>query len=100
MRYALLVSMFLVFARSVPGQTHPKATLSCADLRSLTGFEFSVSTAVHSPATAEAPEHCLVTGQVMPEIRFEVSLPVGWNGRFYMFGNGGYAGEPLDAPGR
>jgi len=33
-------------------------------------------------------------------VRFEVSLPTVWNGRLYMFGNGGYAGEALDAPAR
>ncbi len=35
-----------------------------------------------------------------PEIAFEVSLPDKWNGRFYMIGNGGHAGESLDDPGR
>jgi feruloyl esterase len=35
-----------------------------------------------------------------PEVRFEVLLPARWNGRLYMFGNGGYAGEALDNPGR
>jgi feruloyl esterase len=52
------------------------------------------------PATPDTPEHCRVSGQIQPEIRFEVNLPAVWNGRLYMFGNGGYAGEPLDAPGR
>src|SRR6185369_12433215 len=32
--------------------------------------------------------------------RFELELPSAWNGRLYMFGNGGYAGENLEAPGR
>jgi feruloyl esterase len=41
------------------------------------------------------PDFCRVTGQILPEIRFELSLPAAWNGRFYMFGNGGYAGESL-----
>jgi hypothetical protein len=35
-----------------------------------------------------------------PEIAFEVSLPQRWNGRFYMIGNGGHAGESLEDPGR
>src|SRR5215831_17448783 len=35
-----------------------------------------------------------------PRIAFEVSLPARWNGRFYMIGNGGHAGEALDDPGR
>jgi hypothetical protein len=45
----------------------------------------------------EAPVHCRVAGVLSPEIAFEVSLPTKWNGRFYMIGNGGHAGEALDA---
>ena len=37
---------------------------------------------------------------VQPEIRIEVILPTRWNNRLYMFGNGGFAGDNLDAPGR
>ena len=46
------------------------------------------------------PAHCRVTGMLSPEIAFEVSLPARWNGRFYMIGNGGHAGESLDDAGR
>lgn len=52
------------------------------------------------PADASAPAHCRVTGVLSPQIAFEVSLPSRWNGRFYMIGNGGHAGEALDNPGR
>ena len=68
--------------------------LACRDLRALTGYEFSVDSAV------AAGESCVVQGQVQPEVRFEVGLPAAWNGRLYMFGNGGYAGESLAQPGR
>jgi feruloyl esterase len=51
-------------------------------------------------ANDRAPAHCRVTGLLEPEIAFEVSMPVRWNGRFYMIGNGGHAGEALDNPGR
>jgi feruloyl esterase len=77
-----------------------KPRAACAALVALTGYEFSIVTAARVPASNEAPEHCRVVGQIQPEIRFEVTLPTAWNGRLYMFGNGGYAGEPLDAPGR
>jgi len=53
-----------------------------------------------SAGGAAAPAHCRVTGQLSPEIAFEVSLPAKWNGRFYMIGNGGLAGEAMDDPGR
>ena len=46
------------------------------------------------------PAHCRVTGTLSPEIAFEVSLPARWNGRFYMIGNGGHAGESLEDPRR
>ena len=56
------------------------------------------STAV--PTSPAAPAHCRVAGVIAPEIAFEVTLPDRWNGRFYMIGNGGHAGEALDNPGR
>src|SRR5215475_7176710 len=51
-------------------------------------------------ADGMASAHCRVTGLLSPEIAFEVSLSDKWNGRFYMIGNGGLAGEALDDPGR
>ena len=57
--------------------------------------------AVHAaaiPADGSVPAYCRVTGTLAPEIAFEVSLPERWNGRFYMIGNGGLAGESLDDP--
>ena len=88
---------------------------SCGSLISLTGYEFSiVSATMQKPGGGQAsagtgtsqaqgpasPEFCRVVGLIQPEIRFEVDLPSTWNGRLYMFGNGGYAGEALDAPPR
>ena len=35
---------------------------------------------------------------ITPEVAFEVNLPDRWNRRFYMTGNGGLAGDALDAP--
>ncbi len=52
-----------------------KPKLNCPDLRSLTGYEFSIITASAIAGTADVPEHCLVSGQILPEIRFEVGLP-------------------------
>ncbi|HLQ77095.1 MAG TPA: tannase/feruloyl esterase family alpha/beta hydrolase, partial [Terriglobia bacterium] len=56
--------------------------------------------AVMKTAAASVPAFCDVTGMLAPEIAFEVSLPAKWNGRFYMIGNGGPAGEALDDAGR
>ncbi len=79
-------------------QVRPRA--ACATLIALTGYEFSISTATVVPASAEAPDYCRVSGQIQPEIRFELDLPAVWNGRLYMFGNGGFAGVGPVAPGR
>ena len=49
------------------------------------------------PAADGAPTHCRVSGVIAPEVAFEVNLPARWNGRFYMIGNGGHAGQ---GPGR
>jgi feruloyl esterase len=76
----------------------PKA--ACAALVAQTGYDFSIVSAAVVAAAGETPEYCRVVGLIQPEIRFEVNLPASWNGRVYMFGNGGYAGEALDNPGR
>ena len=77
-----------------------RPAIGCGDLRSLTNNEISIASALLAPATSDAPEHCRVSGQLLPQVGFEVGLPTQWNGRFYMFGNGGYAGEALDSPAR
>jgi feruloyl esterase len=52
------------------------------------------------PAEDGAPAHCRVSGVLSPEVAFEVNLPSLWNGRLYMIGNGGLAGEAPDDPNR
>ena len=73
---------------------------TCEALGNFKSKEIVQITAVMMPADAAAPAHCRVTGLLSPEIAFEVSLPAKWNGRFYMIGNGGLAGEALDDAGR
>lgn len=50
------------------------------------------------PAGADHPAYCEVRGLIPSEIQYIVYLPHAWNGRLYMHGNGGFAGESLDAP--
>ncbi len=71
---------------------------SCESLVALTGYEYSIVSAILVPTADEVPEHCRVSGVIPSEIRFEVNLPTGWNRRFYMHGNGGFAGLPPEAP--
>jgi feruloyl esterase len=79
-------------------QLKPKQ--ACAAMVSQTTYDFSIMSASVVPAAGETPEYCRVFGLIQPEIRFEVNLPASWNGRLYVFGNGGYAGEPIDAAAR
>jgi feruloyl esterase len=77
-----------------------KPAITCSALRSLTSFDLSVIGATVIPASANAPEHCRVSLMIPPAINVEVNLPTAWNGRLYMFGNGGWAGESFESPGR
>jgi feruloyl esterase len=73
---------------------------ACADLANME-IEGAVElAATEIPANGDTPAMCSVTGVLAPEIAFEVALPENWNGRFYMTGNGGLAGDALDSPGR
>ncbi len=73
---------------------------ACEALGKFKTKEIAQIAAAAIPATSASPAHCRVTGLLSPEIAFEVSLPAKWNGRFYMIGNGGHAGEAMDDPGR
>ena len=73
---------------------------ACADLGAFKGKDIVAVQATEVAASAAAPAYCRVTGTITPEVAFEVALPAKWNGRFYMIGNGGHAGESLEDPGR
>lgn len=47
-------------------------------------------------ATTSLPAHCLLHGQVPTAVKFEMRLPLDWNGKFLMVGNGGYLGMFFD----
>src|SRR5215471_2372718 len=113
---AALVSISLISVSTMPARAqvfadlrsalvdYSKADLeprkSCEALGNFKSKEIAQMNAVMVAAAAGVPAHCRVTGLLSPEIAFEVSLPSQWNGRFYMIGNGGHAGEALDDPGR
>jgi feruloyl esterase len=76
-----------------------KAAMPCAAVPRLSWAATTILSARDVPAADGVPEHCRVSGLIAPEIRFEVNLPANWNRRFYMHGNGGFAGEnPEQAP--
>ncbi len=73
---------------------------TCETMASFKSKEITkISTAV-VPAAGIVPAYCKITGLLSPEIAYEVSLPAKWNGRFYMIGNGGHAGENMEDAGR
>jgi Tannase and feruloyl esterase len=74
--------------------------MPCGALSEFTAGEVLKISASVVDAAAGVPLHCRVSGVLAPEIAFEVSLPARWNGRFYMIGNGGHAGESLEDPTR
>lgn len=74
---------------------------ACAALQTGAGApDVTITSAATIAAANGVPEHCRVNGIIAPEIGFEVDLPATWNARFYMFGNGGLAGERPDEPPR
>jgi feruloyl esterase len=75
-----------------------RPTLSCRDLRDLELHELLEIHAEEVRANGATPAFCKVSGVLDPEIAFEVDLPSNWNGRFYMTGNGGHAGQRNDDP--
>src|SRR3954466_10119710 len=70
-----------------------KPAISCAAVAGLATPDTTILSARTVAAADGVPEHCRITGLIAPEIRFELNLPAAWNRRFYMHGNGGFAGE-------
>jgi Tannase and feruloyl esterase len=103
-------------APSGSGNSHripppPATSTACAELKGLavpaaaialptTGASVTDATVVPAAGTGTAAvgEYCRVLGEIAPvdpqapKIRFQVNLPVAWNGKSMMFGGGGYNG--------
>ena len=112
MRVGMLCLAAVVAASPAAGQPFANASTSLAGYsaatrtpqkacESLSSFAAEGITRIQArvvAATADTPQHCRVVGNIVPEVAFEVSLPDRWNQRFYMTGNGGLAGDPIDTP--
>jgi feruloyl esterase len=81
-------------------QAPDQPSMTCAALAGFKDAELTELSARLVAGADDAPEHCRLSGILAPEIGFEVNLPSRWNRRFYMIGNGGYAGDAPDNPGR
>ena len=66
----------------------------CKSLVEQSDYRFTVVSAILVEANNDVPAHCRIDGLIPTEIRFELNLPLTWNGRIYMYGNGGLAGTP------
>jgi Tannase and feruloyl esterase len=70
-----------------------RPAMTCEGVTRLSWAATTILSVRTVPRADGVPEHCRVSGLIAPEIRFEVNLPAAWNRRFYMHGNGGFAGE-------
>ncbi|MBC7925621.1 MAG: tannase/feruloyl esterase family alpha/beta hydrolase [Bryobacteraceae bacterium] len=100
----IALTVFLALAMAVPALASTCAAVKDLNLSSTTiSIAESVPAGSFTPPGAEKPflnlpAFCRVAGVIRPsidsEILFEVWMPAsGWNGRFYGFGNGGFAGS-------
>ena len=74
------------------------AQIPCAELASVyQAPQVAITSATAVPevtsGNSAAPAHCDVRGTIRGNIKFALFLPVEWNGRFQMVGNGGKAGS-------
>ena len=72
--------------------------VACADLAArYQAGDVQITSATEVPeiltGPSAAPAHCDVRGAISDNIKFALFLPVQWNGRFQMVGNGGKAGS-------
>ena len=95
--------MLLFVATAGSAQTTPAsktASSDCAGLLALKvpNVKITSADAIAANPSEKVLSHCKVLGVIETEIRFQMLLPDGWNGRFVMGGNGGFAGS-LDGDG-
>ncbi len=96
----MLIRKCLVFAAmgmvltliSAPSALAAAGTEECLYLLGETGPDLSITTTRMISARDGLPEYCHVQGLIPPNVGFEVKLPTDWNGKFFMVGNGGFAG--------
>jgi len=85
--------MMLLFAAQATPARPADDEAACAALREMA--DVTVTYAVMKPATATAPPHCYVQGNIQGRIRFHMQLPMraGWNGKLVNIGDGGKDGD-------
>jgi hypothetical protein len=93
----LLISVVVVLVISVPAaaaQDACEALLSATEFSELPDAPTSLSVATIVEAADGLPAHCRIEGRIVPQVKFELRLPVGtWNRKFLMQGCGGLCGR-------
>lgn len=88
----------LAQARDAEAQVQSQAETACgalasADFKSILDAPTQINGAKFVPAAADSPGYCEVRGYVAPAVGFVLRLPsVGWNGKFFQEGCGGFCG--------
>jgi feruloyl esterase len=67
--------------------------LDCAQLLGRTSADYRIESAAADPDMPSGA--CTVRGSIGSSVEFLLNLPVTWNGRLYIHGNGGYGGESV-----
>lgn len=101
MKYLVFSAVFCLFST-----INANAALDCSDLvnqryhvpKGAAAVAVTSAVEVTNTGNPTLPDHCEVTGQIDVDpddpsfIGFQMRLPVNWNGRFLMHGNGQFAG--------
>ena len=62
------------------------------------GRNFDLVATTDRAATPISPAFTLLEIRAAPALRIDIAVPEAWNGKLYVVGNGGYAGEDVDSP--
>src|SRR5688572_23753522 len=89
---------FALLSLAVSQAAISQEPVACADLAALyQASDVLITSATEVPeiltGPSAAPAHCDVRGTISDNIKFALFLPVQWNRRFQMVGNGGKAGS-------
>jgi hypothetical protein len=77
-----------------------RPSMACTSLKGrVLDSESRITSAVDVPANAPVPEHCEVVVSTKKTLHIAIDMPVGWNQRGYVFGNGGFGGGSVLAAG-
>ncbi len=82
-----ILALLLVLSTNVLADSN-----ACKNLVRLTDFNLALEPGQIIDATDSTPEYCHVRGVINRATRFEVTMPVNWNGKFMFSTVGGFAG--------